>query len=269
FSFAHSVNWLSALERSESYQFEQNFVGIAPFFKSNDNNPPVADFRLGLGPLKYNQLEVEKIRRNIGGKIIKGVAATKKMFLANLHKGQILHLATHGKSNDHQGDFSYLAFAKPKQATDQQFLYVKDLFNLKIPADLVVLSACETGLGEIKKGEGIVGIGKGFSYAGAKSLVTTLWRVSDNSTANFMPIFYENLKEGLEKDEALWQAKRAFIQQYRNAAHPFFWSGYVAYGDMNAVDFQHSHYSYKWWMMLLGGIAGGGIFFKWRRFRNG
>ncbi len=239
-SYAHSVNWLSGLYDEISPKFDQNFVGLAPVFKGN-NADNVSEFRIGLGPLKYNQEEVYTIKNNIGGIVVTGVEATRKAFLDYIQKGQILHLATHGKSNDEQGDYSYLAFSEPQDTFDKQFLYVKDLFNLNIPADLVVLSACETGLGEMKRGEGIVGIGKGFSYAGAKSMVTTLWRVSDNSTANFMPLFYENLKKGQSKDEALWKAKKEFIQRNRSSGHPFFWAGYVAYGNMNPIKFQHRH----------------------------
>lgn len=241
-SYAHSVNWLSELYGKEVLEFDQNFVGIAPVFKGTNNSNDVADFRIGLGPLKYNQEEVENIKNNIGGIVIKGVTATRKAFLDYIQKGQILHLATHGKSNDAQGEYSYLAFSEPQDSSDKQLLYVRDLFNLIIPADLVVLSACETGLGEMKRGEGIVGIGKGFSYAGAKSMVTTLWRVSDNSTATFMPIFYKNLKSGQPKDKALWNAKKEFIKQNRSTGHPFFWAGYVAYGNINPIEFQHRHW---------------------------
>ncbi len=266
-SYAHSVNWLSGLFKNDEVEFSENFIGVAPLFKPVDGNTEIADFRLGLGPLKHNQAEVVTIKKRIGGKVITGITATRQAFLNFLKEGQILHLATHGKSNDEQGDFSYLAFAEPTTKNDNQFLYVKDLFNLKIPADLVVLSACETGLGEIKRGEGIVGIGKGFSYAGAKSMVTTLWRVSDNSTANFMPLFYEYLKKGCPKDEALWQAKKQFIAKYRNASHPFFWSGYVAYGNMEAIEFQHINWSVS---LVLGLLSIGTIllFLFYRFFRK-
>lgn len=241
-SYAHSVNWLNDLLEKEVTQYEQDFVGIAPIFEGTKNINAVDDFRGRLDPLKHNQEEVKNIRDFIGGQILIGTEATRRQFLAHIQKGKVLHLATHGKANDAQGEYSFLAFANSKDSLDNRFLYVKDLFNLKIPAELVVLSACETGLGEIKRGEGIVGIGKGFSYAGVKSLVTTLWRVSDNSTANFMPLFYKNLKKGMPKDEALWNAKKTFIKENRNAGHPFFWSGYVAYGDMQPMQFKQSCY---------------------------
>lgn len=254
-SYAHSAKWLKELGGNTTTDFKENFVGIAPLFQETAENidgiAAITGFREGLNPLKYNEEEVVNIKNSIGGKIITGISATRKAFIKYVQQGQVLHLATHGKSNDEQGDYSYLAFAEPTETTGNQFLYVKDLFNLKIPADLVVLSACETGLGEIKKGEGIVGIGKGFSYAGAKSMVTTLWRVSDNATANFMPLFYNNLKAGQAKDEALWNAKRQFIEKYRNAAHPFFWSGYVAYGNMAPIKFQHVNWSISLLLSLL------------------
>lgn len=263
-SYAHSVNWLRGLYGKIAPKFDENFVGIAPVFKGSNNPDDVSDFRIGLGPLKYNQEEVRNIKKSIGGTVITGIDATRKAFLEYIQKGQILHLATHGKSNDLQGDYSYLAFSEPQDSSDKQFLYVKDLFNLAIPADLVVLSACETGLGEMKRGEGIVGIGKGFSYAGAKSIVTTLWRVSDNSTANFMPIFYKNLKAGQPKDEALWGAKKEFIKLNRSSGHPFFWAGYVAYGNMNPVEFQHRNWSITF---LIGALLIASLFvFFIRRF---
>ncbi len=249
-SYAHSAKWLNELYNTKSASFDENFVGIAPIFKpTSDSFNSIAYFREGLGPLKYNREEVENIKNYIGGKVITGLAATKQAFLQYIQKGKVLHLATHGKSNDEAGDYSYLVFAETGAKKENRFLYVRALFNLKIPAELVVLSACETGLGEIKRGEGIVGIGKGFSYAGAKSMVTTLWRVSDNSTANFMPIFYKNLKAGQPKDEALWNAKKEFIATYRMTNHPFFWSGYVAYGNMKPIVFQEYNWSYS---LLLG-----------------
>lgn len=264
-SYAHSINWLNGLLEKEVTEFEQDFLGIAPIFEGTKNTNTIDDFRGRLEPLKYNQEEVQNIRNFIGGQILVGTEATRKQFLAHIQKGKVLHLATHGKANDTQGEYSFLAFANSKDSLDNRFLYVKDLFNLKIPADLVVLSACETGLGEIKRGEGIVGIGKGFSYAGVKSLVTTLWRVSDNSTANFMPLFYKNLKEGMPKDQALWNAKKTFIKENRNAGHPFFWSGYVAYGDMQPIQFKQTSYL----LYMIGGFLSllGFLFWRWRKYQ--
>ncbi len=246
-SCAYSVTWLWQVLSKEKRSFQQPFLGIAPVFdKPKNSSEEIYAFRTGLGPLKYNKEEVENIRKTIGGKTLIGPHATRNRFLELVTGSQIIHLATHGKSNDNQGDYSYIAFSQSPDSMTSRFLYVKDFFNVRVPAELVVLSACETGLGEIKRGEGIVSIGKGFSYAGARSLVTTLWRVNDNTTARFMPLFYKNLKKSLPKDEALWQAKKTFIQTNRDA-HPFFWAGYIAFGDMQSIDFQ-SNFSIYWYL---------------------
>jgi len=97
-----------------------------------------------------------------------------------------------------------------------------------------VLSACETGIGELKKGEGIISLANGFSYAGAKSIITTLWSVNDAQTKDIIVRFYNYLDQGLAKDKALQKAKLDYIRESKNAqAHPFYWAGYIPMGDMS------------------------------------
>lgn len=97
-----------------------------------------------------------------------------------------------------------------------------DLYNLQLNADPVVLSACETGIGELRRGEGIVSLARGFTYAGAKSIVTSLWSVADEKTKDIMVAFYQNLKKGLPRGEALRQAKLEYIDglEGHTSAHP-------------------------------------------------
>ena len=124
--------------------------------------------------------------------------------------------------------------ALAKNAEDgEQFLYNRDLYNLTLNAEMVVLSACETGIGELQKGEGIISLARGFSYAGAKSIITTLWSINDEKSKELMLSFYSNLKEGQTKDAALRQAKLDFIHKYSHRAHPFFWAAFIPIGDMS------------------------------------
>lgn len=101
---------------------------------------------------------------------------------------------------------------------------------------MVVLSACETGIGKLKKGEGIVSLARAFAYAGAKSIFTTLWKVSDDKTVDLTLPFYQYLRKGWSKDKALRQAKLDYLKRYKGApAHPFYWAGMIGIGDMGAV----------------------------------
>jgi CHAT domain-containing protein len=102
---------------------------------------------------------------------------------------------------------------------------------------MVVLSACETGVGELQRGEGIISLARAFAFAGAKNIVTTLWAANDYATKELMILFYDYLKAGKSKDEALWLAKRTYISNNKGTlALPFFWSGIIPIGDMRPIE---------------------------------
>jgi CHAT domain-containing protein len=114
--------------------------------------------------------------------------------------------------------------------SEDGLLQVYEVFNLKLNADLVVLSACETGLGKEVKGEGLIGLTHAFFYAGTPSVMVSLWKVQDRSTADLMANFYQQLERASGKAEALRQAKLKLIQDKRYA-HPYYWAPFVLIGD--------------------------------------
>jgi CHAT domain-containing protein len=119
---------------------------------------------------------------------------------------------------------------------DAALLTAAELYNLNINADLVVLSACETGVGELLRGEGVISLARAFAYAGAKSIVASLWSVNDQSTMQIMENFYVELKAGKPKNIALANAKRNYLTQNPGIqAHPFFWAAFIGLGDMTAL----------------------------------
>jgi CHAT domain-containing protein len=120
------------------------------------------------------------------------------------------------------------------------FLTMEEILGLRLNADLVTLSACQTGLGINVKGEGIIGLTRAFMYAGTSSLVVSLWSVADQSTAEFMAHFYRNLKSGMSKAKALRETKLWMIREsyhtdeYGNVVlhnHPFYWAPFVLIGE--------------------------------------
>ncbi len=146
------------------------------------------------------------------------------------------HFSTHGLLDEEKPQFSGLVLS-PGDAGDP-FWHTFEIFNARVPADLVVLSACETGLGRLVSGEGVVGLTRAFLYAGAGSVCVSLWKVPDLPTADFMETFYRRLLRGrgesgspLDKAEALRQAQLETIELGGPTAHPFFWAPFVLVGE--------------------------------------
>jgi CHAT domain-containing protein len=122
--------------------------------------------------------------------------------------------------------------SRATDAVEDGLLQVYEIFNLKLNADLVVLSACKSGLGKKVRGEGLIGLTRAFMYAGAPSVVVSLWSVVDRSTASLMVKFYETLNQAGDKAEALRQAKLKMIQNPLYA-HPYYWAPFVLIGSAN------------------------------------
>jgi CHAT domain-containing protein/Tfp pilus assembly protein PilF len=141
----------------------------------------------------------------------------------------VIHFATHGEFNDKQPLQSGLLFAKDEK--NDGFLQVHEIFGMDLKnANLVTLSACETALSKIQGGDDLVGLSRGFIYAGTPSLLATLWNVDDESTSILMQNFYKNWQKGMSKPEALRQAQIVLksMPQYK---HPFYWAPFVMIGD--------------------------------------
>jgi CHAT domain-containing protein len=150
-----------------------------------------------------------------------------------LGRYRIVHFATHGLINSEQPELSGLVLSLVDENGKPQdgFLRMHEIFNLQLPADLVVLSACQTALGQEIKGEGLVGLTRGFIYAGAERVVASLWQVDDQATTQLMKYFYRGMF-----NERLWPAaalRAAQIKMSRNSrwAAPYFWAGFVIQGE--------------------------------------
>ncbi|MCK6694511.1 MAG: CHAT domain-containing protein, partial [Thermoanaerobaculia bacterium] len=229
------------LYRKHKQQPTLNFLGFAPHY---DGDTTLLDslflyddnMRKDLRPLPHSGEEVFRGAKMMKGQAFIGGEASKSAFTENASRARILHLATHGQANDRAGDYCFLVFANPADSAQHELLYARDIYNLLINADLVTLSACETGIGELQGGEGIISLARAFAYAGAKSIVTSLWSVSDSKTKDLMLDFYRNLRKGMLKDEALRQAKLDYLKRHRGqAAHPFYWAGFVGIGNMGKL----------------------------------
>jgi CHAT domain-containing protein/Tfp pilus assembly protein PilF len=159
--------------------------------------------------------------------------ATEESFkkTSDLDKFNYIHFATHGLIDEENPDHSSLVLTAVKNSGEDGFLQSPEIFNLKLKADLVVLSACQTGLGKLVRGEGMVGLTRAFMYAGSPSVLVSLWSVSDMSTASLMGEFYKNLiKNKLSKTDALRKAQLTLMSD-KKYSHPFYWAPFVLIGD--------------------------------------
>lgn len=143
---------------------------------------------------------------------------------------RFVHFATHGLINDDRPDFSALALARGN-SRGEGLLQASEIFNLPFSAELVVLSACETGLGQLVQGEGMVGLTRAFMYAGAGAIVASLWSVADASTAELMQYMYSDVVNNkASAADALRSSKLSLIRN-PETAHPFHWAPFVFFGD--------------------------------------
>ena len=201
-----------------------------------------------LTDLQFAKTEAEQIAKLFPdgqSTIFTGAEATEERVKSSdlLSQYRYLHFAVHGLIDEEQPQFSSLILSLPKSSDQSKIqnpkseieedglLQTPEIFNLKLRADLVTLSACETGLGQEMRGEGIVGLTRAFFYAGTPSVLVSLWKVDDASTADLMTTFYENLRKNGERDKAaaLRETQLKMISGNRYA-HPYYWASFVLQG---------------------------------------
>jgi CHAT domain-containing protein len=193
--------------------------------------------RGGLSRLMFSREEADAIADLVPARsLLKATgfqASRTKALSGELSNYRIVHFATHGLLNSEYPELSGLALSLVDENGKAQdgFLRMHEIYNMRLPAEVVVLSACQTALGKEIKGEGLVGLTRGFMYAGAERVVASLWQVDDLATAELMKLFYQGmLKDGLRPAEALRAAQIEMSKQKRWSA-PYYWAGFVIQGE--------------------------------------
>jgi CHAT domain-containing protein/tetratricopeptide (TPR) repeat protein len=191
------------------------------------------------------------------GKMVTGFEASRALAMSpELGEYRIVHFATHGIVDGENPELSGLILSRlDRQGNPQDgFLRLRDIYDLNLNADLVVLSACRTGLGKSVKGEGLVGLSQGFMHAGARSMVGSLWKVDDEATAELMGSFYGGmLKDELSAAAALRASKVAMWQQKRWRS-PYYWSAFVLQGEYKrppGSNGRFQHFAYRMIVFIL------------------
>ena len=189
-------------------------------------------------PLAYSKLELKNLSDIAGPEsfVARGFDASRQILeKTDLSNYAILHFATHGLLDPKNPEFSgfFLSMVDSTGRPQNGFITMQDVYRLQAPVDLVVLSACRTGLGKDVRGEGLIGLTRGFMYAGASSVVSRLWKVDDEATAELMKHFYANmLQKGMRPAEALRAAQNT-LRQDPHWQSPHFWAGFTLQGEFN------------------------------------
>lgn len=236
-SYAYSATLFRDNERKlrTSRRTETPFVGFAPDFGSDTvlayRSTNGDTLRSHYASLPWARREVEAIAGLLGGSAYSGKAATESRFKDVGSGSSVIHIASHGQVDNTFPLASHLVFSDAQDKNNDGNLYAYEIYNLKLDADLVVLSACNTGIGAHLPGEGLMGLSRAFSYAGVPAILMTLWRINDHSTYDLMQMFYNELHQGLTSVEALNQAKRRYLAAADNLrSHPRYWAAFALLG---------------------------------------
>jgi len=224
-SYAYSYSYLiknNEIDRNP----KKHLISFAPYSFNYDN----------LKTLHQSLNESKSISETMDGQHFEKDLATLNNFKEHIYDYNIINIASHANANDS---------IAPWIAFKDQKLYLDEIYETKNQAEMVVLSACQTSLGDIKKGEGVFSLARGFFRSGSKSIVASLWNVNDKSNAEITIRFYKYLKQGKTKSAALRQAKLDYLNTHSlSEISPYYWSSLVLIGDASIVEFNSSNWKY-------------------------
>ncbi len=243
-SYTASISLSSVLDEGTQRKHTKKLAAFAPVFSFSPARQ--TENRSGRWePLPSTAFEVEQISETINNgrgfwasltgntpsKVFTSEEATEANFKEeSLNRYRFVHLATHAFVSGAEEGRAGIVFHPEHNGEEDGILYAEEIYGLRMQNELVVLSACETGRGELVAGEGIIGLSRAFQYAGVESLVVSLWKVEDRSTARLMITFYDLLQKGDAPYRALGEAKKVMISsgQY---AHPVYWAPFIFIGN--------------------------------------
>jgi len=242
YAFSSSLHF-AQLDLSKSNQ--NALLAMAPSYPANPTG--LLASRDGFTALKYTATEATRISEIMNGQTFVGDQATVDQFKNQAADYKVLHLAMHAYTHDTDPMLSGMIFTDTDDDSDH-VLHAYELYNMDIPSQMVVLSACNTGLGQHSKGEGVMSLGRAFRHAGTQNVIMSLWQANDETTSEIMTSFYSKLKNGTPKAEALRDAKLAYLDSGVNV-FPHFWGSFVLLGDDQPLDISGGN------MMLTGAMG--------------
>ncbi|MEM8889926.1 MAG: CHAT domain-containing tetratricopeptide repeat protein [Bacteroidota bacterium] len=264
YAYSASLRFMHEREPSQSNQL---FAGFAPAYGSDVfAEARDLEMRYGervIGELRFSREEVAGISDFYGGSTFLGADATEDVFKSKAKDFQVLHLAMHAFVNDKEAMYSGLLFAPPAEgdSLEDGFLHAFEIYNLDLNAELVILSACNTGQGKYQQGEGVVSLARAFTYAGCPNIMMSMWQADDAATRQLMQAYHEALTAGKGKVEALQVARDNYLEN-SDRTHPYYWGSFVLIGDDEPLE----RGGFPWGWVLLGlGVIGAVLFWGRRK----
>jgi len=212
--------------------------------------------------LKYSGTEIDRIsslfKQQKADVFIREKATEERLKKIELDKYKIIHFATHSLIDENKPARSSIVLSLNNDTAEDGFVQMREIYNLDLNADLVTLSACQTGLGGYIRGEGIEGLNRAFFFAGSSSVLMSLWAVNDQATYQLMERFYTHLRSSKQISSSLQKAKLEMISSDA-VSHPYYWAGFIVTGKADQVLF--SHPIWKWIIYGSSCLVVGGLFF--------
>ncbi len=242
-SYAPSASALAALRTSQSAAHSsapheaKGLIAFGdPVYAPSGQPQPALARNSDLKQLPYTRTEVNEIAAlfpTLERRVFLGLDAQEQNVKTQpLQEYRYIHFAAHSYINEDHPARSGIILSRLTDSNEDGMLQISEVMRLKLNADLVTLSACRTGLGKLLHGEGMIGLTRAFFYAGTKSVVVSLWNVNDIATASLMKSFYQNLRQGKTKEDALRLAKLELLKGPQRAwRHPYYWAAFVLVGE--------------------------------------
>ena len=239
--------------------YERNFVAFAPGFSdkmkkeytvSITDSSNLDKTYVTLLPQPFSAELVEEYAATFEGTSYLNERSTKQVFRNNAKEHKIIHIGTHAESNNLTPEFSRLIFAKDisQQTTpEDNSLFTYEIYDFDLASNLTILTACETGKPGFEPGEGMISLAHAFNYAGSESMLTSLWKIDEKSSTEIISFFYENLEQGMARDEALRNAKLSYLSTANGRTiAPQYWAGLVLIGDSSPLELDSSTPVWYW-----------------------
>jgi CHAT domain-containing protein len=243
-AYAYSANLL--LDQDQGRKFGSGTAIFLPDYNSYKGKKESQLFP----ELKGAANEANIIKRISHGKLFSFRLGDELTFKKKAAKYRVLHIASHTLLDEKNPSLSYIAMTAPADTIEDGCLYSYEITQMKLNAQLVVLSGCNTGYGIMRKNEGLISIARSFFYTGVRTVTYTLWPVADGTGALIISEFYKELRHRHRLDDALRNSKLKFLEEADPVkAHPFYWAGYVVVGKTDSVTLQ------KYNPLLKGGLA--------------